>query len=696
MQIEKYISPLIASQFPAFYRDEGPNFIAFVQAYYEWMEQTGNVLDYSRSMLQNTDIDFTTQQFLQYFKNEFVSQIPSNVVVDKRMLIKHIIELYQSKGTRRAYALLFRLVFNEDIDIYIPGDNLFKPSQANWKIPKYIEISDSEFLPDLVGKQIRSATSTAIVENYFTKYVNNKVVNVLYISNLVGRFKFGDKVYCDDLYVDGSGNTITYREYSLLSSAEQAAYMIAINNDNVPILFGSLSAVGIINGGVNFAVGDLLPIYGTGSGGIAKVTSVRNENGKVTFKLIDGGFGFSVNAVVTIVGGGGAGATFKVGTISNKAIYQINTDIINNYIETQLDVSGSGFNLNIADSTGTMTVGEQVTSSANVVVLDVQTTAGFISNNDIISNTDLGITDLRAYHSDGSLIYVTGPESSLTSANLVAGVTLANSTNLIIVNTVFPKTTISGNGTAVTANSSVVYVDNVNGYFVPQITITGETSGYTSNVITTDRLTNWEFPNAVDISNLDVPTIGNTLRTYDLEVGTITSLSGINPGVGYSASPTVTVVEPQIYNLQLDDGKGGYYGYDAQITSKAGIAAGVATSVFVEDAGFGYNTSETLTIPSPDGSSSITGTAIIDLNGVGSGYWTDNAGFLSDLNYLEDSNYYQKFSYEVVAKRMLSTYQRMVLDLIHPSGVALFGKFVNKNEMLPAESSPIYFSLSQS
>lgn len=696
MQIEKYISPLIASQFPAFYRDEGPNFIAFVQAYYEWMEQTGNVLDYSRSMLQNTDIDFTTQQFLQYFKNEFVSQIPSNVVVDKRMLIKHIIELYQSKGTKRAYALLFRMVFNEDIDIYIPGDNLFTPSQANWKIPKYIEISDSEFLPDLVGKQIRSATSTAIVENYFTKYVNNKVVNVLYISNLVGRFKFGDKVYCDDLYVDGSGNTITYREYSLLSSAEQAAYMIAINNDNAPILFGSLSAVGIINGGVNFAVGDLLPIYGTGSGGIAKVTSVRNENGKVTFKLIDGGFGFSVNAVVTVVGGGGAGATFKVGTISNKAIYQINTDIINNYIETQLDVSGSGFNLNIADSTGTMTVGEQVTSSANVVVLDVQTTAGFISNNDIISNTDLGITDLRAYHSDGSLIYVTGPESSLTSANLVAGVTLANSTNLIIVNTVFPKTTISGNGTVVTANSSVVYVDNVNGYFVPQITITGETSGYTSNVITTDRLTNWEFPNAVDISNLDVPTIGNTLRTYDLEVGTITSLSGINPGVGYSASPTVTVVEPQIYNLQLYDGKGGYYGYDAQITSKAGIAAGVATSVFVEDAGFGYNTSETLTIPSPDGSSSITGTAIIDLNGVGSGYWTDNAGFLSDLNYLEDSNYYQKFSYEVVAKRMLNTYQRMVLDLVHPSGVALFGKFVNKNEMLPAESSPIYFSLSQS
>ena len=44
MSIEKYVSPFIQSHFPAFYKEYGPNFIAFVKAYYEWMEFTGNPL----------------------------------------------------------------------------------------------------------------------------------------------------------------------------------------------------------------------------------------------------------------------------------------------------------------------------------------------------------------------------------------------------------------------------------------------------------------------------------------------------------------------------------------------------------------------------------------------------------------------------------------------------------------------------
>ena len=71
-QIEKFISPFIAQQFPAFYRDEGPNFIAFVKAYYEWMEQSGNIIHESRSLLDYLDIDSTSESFLTYFKNTLI------------------------------------------------------------------------------------------------------------------------------------------------------------------------------------------------------------------------------------------------------------------------------------------------------------------------------------------------------------------------------------------------------------------------------------------------------------------------------------------------------------------------------------------------------------------------------------------------------------------------------------------------
>ena len=37
---EKYISNFIQNQFPLFYQEEGPDFILFLKAYYEWMEDS--------------------------------------------------------------------------------------------------------------------------------------------------------------------------------------------------------------------------------------------------------------------------------------------------------------------------------------------------------------------------------------------------------------------------------------------------------------------------------------------------------------------------------------------------------------------------------------------------------------------------------------------------------------------------------
>ena len=37
--IESYISQFVESMFPQFYLTEGTNFVAFIKAYYEWLEQ---------------------------------------------------------------------------------------------------------------------------------------------------------------------------------------------------------------------------------------------------------------------------------------------------------------------------------------------------------------------------------------------------------------------------------------------------------------------------------------------------------------------------------------------------------------------------------------------------------------------------------------------------------------------------------
>ena len=240
MSIEKFVSPFVPQQFPALYKENGPNFIAFVQAYYEWLERSDQTVGHARRLLDYADIDTTTSEFIEYFKNTYISSIPEAVISDKRLLVKHILDLYRSKGTPRAYALLFRMVFNEEIELYIPGDYVFKPSDNRWYVPRYIEVTSNPNLNDLIDTEIRnSAGATAVVESFVTKIVNGRTINVLEVSNVRGKLKNGDRIY-----------------------QSRANGSITIN-DGLTII-GSLSGISITQGGVGFNVGDYVDVLGSG------------------------------------------------------------------------------------------------------------------------------------------------------------------------------------------------------------------------------------------------------------------------------------------------------------------------------------------------------------------------------------------------------------------------------------------------
>jgi hypothetical protein len=727
MNIEKIISPFIQNQFPSFYNDDGPNFIAFVKAYYEWMETQGQAINVSRSLLENIDIDDTNAQFISHFKSEYIDKLPDYMIADKKLVIKYILNLYRTKGTKRSYELLFRMLYNEPIDIYIPGDHLLKPSDNSWVLPKYIEVSDSKYLSYLIGKKIYNQNASAIVEDFSIITVNNKVINVLLLSNLINNFLFDEQIFCDDLYTTNvylnysTGtkiNSYTYNnlsendksnysfineqiidayQYYKLSNTEKLEYSIAINYTNAPIVFGSLSSVGITNGGVNYNKGDIIDVIGLGNGGKAKIVSTKNENGKVTFQLINGGYGYTRNAQIYVTGGYGSGATFKVGDISDISIIRVSTDKINDYYETQLDIDSIGIDINIDTSTGDMSIGEYVVSTANVSKYDASYISGSISVGDVLSNTSLGISGLYVYDLDNSLIRVTGSDTNLNNSNIVSGTILNNTTgSSIIVNSKFFET-VSGNGVVYLANSSHVYVNMISGgnYFIPTETITGLTSGKTANVTNVNRLTDWGFTNEKVSGNLDNK-IENIINILDLEIGKIAYINNINPGVGYSASPSVSVIEPLVKDLQISDGNGNFWGNSAVVTAIAGFANGIVTGIEIIDSGFGYQKNEVLLLNSNNNTSSVTGFAVIERNGVGLGYWESNKSFVSDKNYIQDGDYYQLLSYDIISNKMMSVYENVVKNIIHPSGIKMFGSFKTYSEFKDVTSVPIEFSLSQS
>lgn len=103
-------------QLPEFIRsdDNYQTFVAFIQAYYEWMEQQNigsgkeGVIYGTQNLLNYQDIDFvepgeTFNKFIDYYINQFLPNFPADCLADKSKLIRMAKELYSRKGTPASY-----------------------------------------------------------------------------------------------------------------------------------------------------------------------------------------------------------------------------------------------------------------------------------------------------------------------------------------------------------------------------------------------------------------------------------------------------------------------------------------------------------------------------------------------------------------------------------------------------------------
>ena len=275
-RIEDKISLFVKEQFPAFYAEDGEAFRIFLEAYYEFLEQSGNSLDYSRNLIEYHDVDQTTQEFLDEFAKTYLNDLPGLLKAETRLTIKNVMDFYRSKGSPRSIQLLFRILFNEAAEVRFPSDDVLKPSSSEFRKPRYIEVyaPNLEKMISLEGLEIVGGTSgaKAFVESISTKVLNQVRVHVLQLSNLRGNFLRGE----------------------IIAKSSDGI------QDEMPAIVGSLSDVIITLGGKNNQVGDTFRITAdVGKGAEARVTSIADATGLINFNLANGGFGFSQNTSFT-------------------------------------------------------------------------------------------------------------------------------------------------------------------------------------------------------------------------------------------------------------------------------------------------------------------------------------------------------------------------------------------------------------
>lgn len=499
-QIEQTISNLIQSQFPAFYNEEGPVLIAFIQAYYEWMEQQGNPIYQSRNLLNYIDIDNTLEEFIVYFTNTYLQGIQFDTLSDKRLTVKKILDLYRAKGNVRALKLLFQLVFKEDIEVYLPATDILKPSDGTWTVPKYLEVSSSPRNMEYLGKKINGVVSgaTAFVDRIVTRKIGSKLIYIFFLTNV-----------SEKDFITGE--------------------LLNVNNDmhDVPIVIGSLSSLIVDQGGQGFSVGDIVDLTSNfGQEGTARVATTQSVTGIVSFNLVDGGWGYSTNSNIlisnTVLYLGSVNSTVPT---SQRPFEKFSNVVISipSSPSSNLYVNAFGYsstvNVYATPITGTFIVNEPVVSAdgnANGII----TTA--YSNN----YTLLTLSNYTGKYQYNEIVYQPN-----TSANVAIGTVLvSNATSIIVATTngAF-NSTLSVKGYSSGANANVVATTTTittlgvanlyESYFGSGQTITGLISGATANVL--------YFNTQIGITGLNGSLSGNYTQVSSIYPAYVT-VSGVN------------------------------------------------------------------------------------------------------------------------------------------------------------------------
>jgi hypothetical protein len=165
MSIKRKLHHLISGQIPEFVRVEYPQFVTFLETYYKFLEEEGEVHDVLLNNEDWMDIDNTLDVFLPYYRAQFTYDIPSDTIIDNRRLIKYINQYYEAKGSENATEMFFRFMFNDTATVKYPGDYILRASDGKWSRKRFIKVETTKFSTNNIF-EVKGSTITLTYLEY--------------------------------------------------------------------------------------------------------------------------------------------------------------------------------------------------------------------------------------------------------------------------------------------------------------------------------------------------------------------------------------------------------------------------------------------------------------------------------------------------------------------------------------------------
>lgn len=442
-------SILINRQVPEFVRDEYPLFITFLEAYYEFLEQKqsgqkNDLTQQAKNLRYLSDVDASIDEFENSFFNSYASLLPRDVQVDKEFLIKNVLPLYLSKGNEAAFKLLFRMLFNDEIQVILPKDNILRASDGKWTIDNILRIQtdvrsvytgDGSTKEFSLAQQVSAEDITVYVNNvvktnnidFFIRKESKKiifntapaldaVIKVFYedfiitalenrqitgsISGATALVERASKRIITDLFNFGFPFELVINAKTLLSSfisgetitsnvLDSEGNLIQIEADG----FSTLSSITIIESGASYNIGDIVPVNGGGyrTQGSAIIDRV-SDGAASNIQVVYGGSGFQVGGNVqstTTTTIQGFIDTVDTSGVNAASFYTVTDDIISNYASVLISAGDYGFprpgsenvNTRICDALSPLIISSIGPATNAILVLSSSSTSNSIPLN---------------------------------------------------------------------------------------------------------------------------------------------------------------------------------------------------------------------------------------------------------------------------------------------------------------------------
>jgi hypothetical protein len=652
------------------------------------MEQEGGAIDAAKQFSVHLDPDLAvgnSEILLTKLYDNYIMTIPQSVIADKNVILKNVQDFYRSRGTEKSIKFLTRALFGKEVDIYYPKQDILRASDGKWYIEKSIRVNEIRLANTIVTDSaykfashlIRGEQSNAVatVESVDSYYEKGSIITELKLSGVKKDFISGENVFT---YIEEEGQSKHF---------------------SANIFSGIVIAASVLKSGNNYVEGTSIPVIPEDgiNGEGARVTVLRTTKGGLrTIIVTYTGAGYRVGDEISIIGGGGIGASGNVFAVDKSERYHPNSyNIIGSTIESEANTPlnvAFGNQATIFINTSNLLVSTGGSPGSNISTLTLSQWAGnsnvYFELYDQINVNNRTVTVTSISNNSDTLTVSPGMGTGLSGRTLVI-YKKANVNTSIANGSVYWSYSNTGPATGI-----AVIVGGENYTSIPSISIRS------NNVVRSlGILGRLEIVNpGEDYVIGDLITFEN--QSYPFNIYGEGALAEVSNVAANGAITEVKFVEVTGFPI-------GGLGYTKTAFPTANIqsATGANASIIVREIlgeGLSTNTvSESIgsirQLRVQQGGSGYVTAPLLDFSGLGDGTaegdtvivtglftypgrYVNDDGHLSSYNFIQNKNYYQNYSYVLRVDESINRFRQFMNNLTHPIGTKMFGEYLSISE----------------